>query len=372
MEAAVNPDSKNSWLHKPVTPLFPGVTVEHLLVTLIIIAAVISRFYAVGLRVMSHDEVNHVVPSYELYQGRGYAHDPVTHGPLQFHLLAASYFLMGDSDFASRVPAALFSIAAVVFVLFAFRRYLGRTGALLAGLFFLVSPYMLFYGRYTRNEAFVALFGLVMLYAVLRYLETGRHNILYLFTIVLALHFATKETAFIYTAQLLIFLAVLFLRDVIRKRWAVPARRDMFLYAMVGVLLFLAIALGAAIMYSDLAAADPPPAQTETYHILMLASLGLVLAGLVLAAVVLIRSLRGIRTTLPRFVIISATTTSQPVWRMPVTRSMAARSASLKRLNTLTNSILRITSISAWSRPSPTARVAGSSLKQNGRVMAPS
>ena len=110
MEAAVNPDSKNSWLHKPVTPLFPGVTVEHLLVTLIIIAAVISRFYAVGLRVMSHDEVNHVVPSYELYQGRGYAHDPVTHGPLQFHLLAASYFLMGDSDFASRVPAALFSI----------------------------------------------------------------------------------------------------------------------------------------------------------------------------------------------------------------------------------------------------------------------
>ena len=291
MEAAVNPDSKNSWLHKPVTPLFPGVTVEHLLVTLIIIAAVISRFYAVGLRVMSHDEVNHVVPSYELYQGRGYAHDPVTHGPLQFHLLAASYFLMGDSDFASRVPAALFSIAAVVFVLFAFRRYLGRTGALLAGLFFTVSPYMMFYGRYTRNEAFVALFGVVMLYAVLRYLETGRHNILYLFTIVLALHFVTKETAFIYTAQLLIFLAVLFLRDVIRKQWTVPARRDLFLYAMVGVLLFLAVALGAAIMYSDLAVADPPPAQTETYHILMLASLGLALAGLVAAALVLIRSL---------------------------------------------------------------------------------
>jgi len=124
MEAAVNPDAKNSWLHKPVTSLFPGVTVEHLLVTLIILAAVITRFYAVGLRVMSHDEVNHVVPSYELYQGRGYAHDPVTHGPLQFHLLAASYFLMGDSDFASRVPVALFSIATVVFVLFAFRRYL--------------------------------------------------------------------------------------------------------------------------------------------------------------------------------------------------------------------------------------------------------
>ncbi len=292
MEAAVNPEAKNLWLNRPVTSLFPGVTVEHLLVTLIIIATVISRFYAVGLRVMSHDEVNHVVPSYELYQGRGYAHDPVTHGPLQFHLLAASYFLMGDSDFASRVPAALFSIATVVFVLFAFRRYLGRTGALLAGLFFLVSPYMLFYGRYTRNEAFVALFGVVMLYSVLRYLETGRHNILYLFTVVLALHFVTKETAFIYTAQLLIFLAVLFLRDVIRKEWKKPTQRDAFVFAMMGVLLFLAVALGAAIMYSGHSAAEQPTPQEQTYHILMLASLGMAFAALVVAAVVLIRSLK--------------------------------------------------------------------------------
>ncbi len=93
---------------------------------------------------MSHDEVNHVVPSYDLYQGRGYSHDPVTHGPLQFHLLAASYFLFGDTDFSSRIPSALFSITTIAFVLFAWRRFLGRTGALLAGLFFLISPFLLF------------------------------------------------------------------------------------------------------------------------------------------------------------------------------------------------------------------------------------
>lgn len=288
MEAAVSPETTKNWLQKPVTSRLPGFTIEHLLVTLIIIAAVVSRFYAVGLRVMSHDEVNHVVPSYDLYQGRGYAHDPVTHGPLQFHLLAASYFLMGDTDFASRVPAALFSIATVVFVLFAFRRYLGRTGALLAGLFFLISPYMLFYGRYTRNEAFVALFGVIMLYAVLRYLETGRYSNLYLFTIVLALHFTTKETAFIYTAQLLIFLAILFLRDVIRKEWPSQSRRDIFVFAMLAVLLFLAIALGAAILDSGNGA--EATASTNIYHILMLVSLGLTLVTTVVALFVLIRS----------------------------------------------------------------------------------
>lgn len=288
MEAAAFPESKSSWLHKPVTSIFPRVTIEHLLVTLIIIAAIISRFYAVGLRVMSHDEVNHVVPSYELYQGRGYAHDPITHGPLQFHLVAASYFLMGDSDFASRVPAVLFSIATIVFVIFAFRRYLGRTGALLAGFFFLVSPYMLFYGRYTRNEAFVALFGVIMLYAVLRYLETGRHTNLYLFTIVLALHFVTKETSFIYTAQLLIFLAVLFLRDVIRKPWSSTSRRDTFVLTVLGMLFLIAVALGAAIM--DSGKATNPEAASPVYHVLLLASLGLALVMLVLAVFELVRS----------------------------------------------------------------------------------
>lgn len=87
---------------------------------IILILAVISRFYNIDLRVMSHDEVNHVVPSYDLFTGKGYRHDPVTHGPMQFHLVAASYFILGDSDFSSRVPAALFSISAIAFILFFF------------------------------------------------------------------------------------------------------------------------------------------------------------------------------------------------------------------------------------------------------------
>ena len=292
MEPANSTESKKHWLQTPLSKHCPGFTIETLLVILIILAAVVTRFYHVGLRVMSHDEVNHVVPSYDLYQGRGYSHDPVTHGPLQFHLLAASYFLMGDSDFTSRVPAALFSIATIVFVLFAYRRYLGRTGALLAGLFFLISPYMMFYGRYTRNEAFVALFGVIMLYAVLRYLETGQTRILYLFTTVLALHFVTKETSFIYTAELLIFLALLFLRDVIHKEGLQPKKRDLFVFTMLGAFLFAALALAAAVMNPGTQAeASDAIAASSPYHIIMLVSLLLAVLSVVMALVVLIRSL---------------------------------------------------------------------------------
>jgi predicted membrane-bound mannosyltransferase len=46
--------------------------------------------------------------------------------------MALSYFMLGDSDFSSRLPDVVFSIATVAFVALAFRRYLGRIGALVA------------------------------------------------------------------------------------------------------------------------------------------------------------------------------------------------------------------------------------------------
>ena len=172
---------QESWLNNDLSHWIPW-KIETLFVFAILALAVLTRFYDLGARTMSHDEINHVVPSYDFYQGRGFRYDPVSHGPLQFHLIALSYFLFGDSDFSSRIPAALFSIATVGLAMTVYRRYLGRCGALVAGLLFLISPYMLFYGRYARNEAFIVLWGLLTLYAILRYLERGEPNILILFT----------------------------------------------------------------------------------------------------------------------------------------------------------------------------------------------
>jgi predicted membrane-bound mannosyltransferase len=118
-------------------------------------------------------------------------------------------FLFGDNDFASRVPAALFSVAAIIFVIFAFKRYLGRIGALIGGVLFLISPFLLFYGRYTRNEGFIELFAVMTLYGLLRYFEKRDHFSLYLIAVVTALQFVTKEVAFIYTAQFLLFCGIL-------------------------------------------------------------------------------------------------------------------------------------------------------------------
>jgi predicted membrane-bound mannosyltransferase len=79
-----NPSEKPSFLDRPLNSYFKF-NVETVIIAILIILATITRFYNVDQRVMSHDETNHVVPAYDFYEGKGYRHDPVTHGPLKFH-----------------------------------------------------------------------------------------------------------------------------------------------------------------------------------------------------------------------------------------------------------------------------------------------
>ncbi len=285
-----------SWLDRPLFHSLPHITTYIILIIVLIGLTLFSRFYILGERVMSHDEVNHVVPSYDLSIGKGYRHDPVTHGPVQFHLVALSYFLFGANDFTSRIPAALYSVATVLFVTFGFRRYLGKIGSLIGGYLFLISPYLLFYGRYTRNEAFVALYAVLTLYAVLRYLEKGEHKMLYLLTAVTALQFATKETAYIYTAQLLIFLAFLFMDRIGKARWENHHARRLFMTLLSGALLlliFVVILAGwNAIVNKD--SSEIQQAVGQSFTPIQIIELGGVIVALVLAVIAVIILLRNI------------------------------------------------------------------------------
>ncbi|HSM24049.1 MAG TPA: glycosyltransferase family 39 protein, partial [Anaerolineaceae bacterium] len=239
-------ESTRNWIDKPISDYLPKLTIEKILIIIIIALAIFSRFYDLGARVMSHDEVNHVVPSWDLATGKGYIQDPITHGPLQFHLIAMTYFMFGDSDFTSRIPAALASVAAIVMILLLFKRYLGKWGHIIGGVVFLISPYLLFYGRYTRNEGLIEFIAVLMIYATLRYLDRGDKFSLVLLTISHALNFAAKETAYIYMAILLLFLAFQFLSEVIREHWASIKSRHLFVYLTILTLglLFSGIILG--------------------------------------------------------------------------------------------------------------------------------
>jgi len=251
---------KPSILDIPLKRWFP-LNLETLLVILLVVTALVSRFYDLGARAISHDETNHYVPAYSLYSGNGYQYDPMTHGPLQFHMMALSFALFGDSDFTGRIPAALLNIATILVAIFAFRRYLGRTGALVAGALIIISPLMLFYARYARNESYIVLWGILTLYAILRYLERGETWALFLFTAVNALHFTDKATSYIFAAEEALFLAAYFIDRISRREWMQPRRRANFLLGLAITVVFVAAAAGFYLTHKP--AADTPVEQTR-------------------------------------------------------------------------------------------------------------
>ena len=237
-------EQKTNWLNRPIHTALPAITNEIAIFAFVMLLAVVTRFYDLESRVMSHDESLHTYFSWLLYRGQGYEHSPMMHGPFQFHALAIVYFLFGVSDFTARIPAVLFSIATVAMVWY-WRRYLGNWGALIAGLLLVISPYMLYYGRYVRNESFVGFSGIVMLYAMLRHLEVGGKKYLYILAAALALHFTSKETSFIYTAQALLFLAFYFVVQVSKKeRWfQLEGNYSTFIITLCATILFATAAV---------------------------------------------------------------------------------------------------------------------------------
>ncbi len=248
-----NDNEKTSLLDAPLTKWIPA-NYETLLVALILIAALVSRFYDLGARAMSHDEINHVVPTYSLYTGYGYTYDPMSHGPLQFHQIALSYILFGDNDFTTRIPAALYGVATVALGLLLFRRYLGRVGAIAAGIMLLISPYLLFYGRYARNEIFIVLWAMLLIYSVLRYLERGERWTLYLFVLANAFHFTDKATSYMFAGGIFIFLFFYFVDHISRREWQQPKMRTAFLG---GVALAILLAVSAAAVYAAMKPTEP-------------------------------------------------------------------------------------------------------------------
>jgi uncharacterized protein (TIGR03663 family) len=276
------------------------ITPEILFYLALILIVVFTRFYNLESRVMSHDESLHTQFSWYLEQGRGFSHDPLMHGPLQMHLVAFSYFLFGDSDASARFPAALSGVLSVFMVLL-FRRWLGKWGTAAAAALMTFSPYMLYYSRYVRNDVLVIPFALLMFYAVFRYVEESQPKWLYLLAAALALHFTAKETAFIYTAQLLIFLGILFAVRVLRMKWEQNHHRLIFLVGLAVAGVGVVLSLGA--LFSGWAASGAAPAASvETGEALVsgvqispLVPFGLMLAvgGVILIVAGLILSFGG-------------------------------------------------------------------------------
>ena len=186
----------------------------------LVLIALVMRVWELGDRAMHHDESLHAFYSFYISDGRGYDHNPLLHGPLQYHLNALVFFLFGDNDATARIVYALTGTALVALPVL-LRGWLGRTGAMCTALLLAFSPTLLYFSRFARNDILMAALTLGLVIVVWRYMRDRRPSSLYAAAALLALAFAAKETIYIFlfgTGAFLAFLSIGDLRDVVLGR----------------------------------------------------------------------------------------------------------------------------------------------------------
>ena len=139
---------------------------------------------------MHHDESLHAFYSWQLAQGNGFTNNPMMHGPLQMELTAGLFFLFGDSEFTARLIYAVAG-SALTLIPLVFRQWLGREGALISAVLLCISPSLLYFSRFARNDILMAVFTFAIIMLVWDYLQKGSTKSIYWISGLLALSFCT-------------------------------------------------------------------------------------------------------------------------------------------------------------------------------------
>ncbi|MEM0332043.1 MAG: TIGR03663 family protein [Archaeoglobaceae archaeon] len=179
----------------------------------IILLAALLRLYDLGNPPLFFDESVHSYFVNAVLKG-SYRYDPAFHGPLLFYTVAPIIYFLGENEFTLRLLPAVLGVVLVCSI-FLYRRYIGDA-AYFAALFVAVSPVIVNYSRFYREDVYQLLFTSLVIYFLLRYLE-GRRSwkefkvdryTAYLISAstFLALFSAVKETFYVFAALLLIYL----------------------------------------------------------------------------------------------------------------------------------------------------------------------
>jgi uncharacterized protein (TIGR03663 family) len=205
------------------------------ILVLIALALVSTRFWDLGNRSFGHDESIHAWYSWQLVTGQGYVHDPVYHGPFGYHVVAFMFLLFGISNVTARIAPALFSVGLVLLV-WPLRRWLGRAGAVFAMLLLTISPTLMYRGRYLRHDIWLMVAFMVIAICIFNYLEDRRERWLYILAGALAVAFCSKAISFITGFIVGTFLLIYLLREWFRSRQSLKDLPAFDLVVLLGTL----------------------------------------------------------------------------------------------------------------------------------------
>jgi uncharacterized protein (TIGR03663 family) len=201
---------------------------------LILLVTIVLRFYALDVKLFHHDEAIHAWFSYRLLTEGIYSYDPMYHGPFLYYMTAGIFSLLGDSDLIGRLFPALLGTLLVPLLYPVYRLgYLDKKQTIVAALFLAVSPNMVYFSRFLRNDIFIVFFTMVLLVALLYYFERQKMQYALIAGAAIGFGMTTKENmpiiVLIFGAYLLYLVWTRKVR--LPKHWI----RDLALGALVAV-----------------------------------------------------------------------------------------------------------------------------------------
>ncbi|MFN2531766.1 MAG: flippase activity-associated protein Agl23 [Pyrinomonadaceae bacterium] len=186
----------------------------------ILIVAAILRLYDLGLVPLHHDEGVNGNFLVHLVRDGAYQYDPANyHGPTLYYFAAFIPWILrvlggkhaqetyGLTTVTIRLIPALFGLGTIGLI-YLLRRNIGSIATLAAALLLALSPGAVYLSRYFIHETLFTFFSLGTVVASLKFYEDRKPLLLVLAAISAALLFATKETAMISAAVLIIALVL--------------------------------------------------------------------------------------------------------------------------------------------------------------------
>ncbi|NMB79663.1 MAG: TIGR03663 family protein [Methanomicrobiales archaeon] len=161
---------------------------------LILITAILVRFWQMDLKLLHHDEAIHSWFSYELLTTGAWKYDPSYHGPFLYYVTAGMFAAFGSSDLVARILPCMFGTLLIPLVYCVYRLdYLTKNQTLLASLFIALSPDMIYFSRFLRHDIFMLFFTFLMLVALLYYVERSQTRFAIIAAIAMAGALSCKE-----------------------------------------------------------------------------------------------------------------------------------------------------------------------------------
>ncbi|GCF08267.1 flippase activity-associated protein Agl23 [Dictyobacter arantiisoli] len=210
----------------------------------IVLLGALVRFLGLGDKPLHHDESLHAYFSLQLMHNMEqwkscfdqeitcYHYDPLLHGPFQFHMIALIYKISqllgvpthGVNTTTVRIAAATLG-SAIVGLPYFLRDYLGgRRNAMVACCLLAVSPSMVYFSRFAREDIYMACFTLLLVVAAGRYIRDRKGCWFVSGSVAFVLSYATKEATFLSIAVFGSFLVALMAWEIGCK---IPVRAQM-------------------------------------------------------------------------------------------------------------------------------------------------